>query len=282
MLSDPDINHVKAGLEALDFLVVQDIFLSETAKLGDVVLPAASFAEKEGTFTATDRRVLRVRRAIDPIGESKPDWVIISELAQRMGSKQFDYASAEDIMKEIAELTPSYGGISYDRLDSGEILAWPCPTLDHPGTKFLHKGGFTRGKGCFFAIDFREPAEIPDEEFPFILTTGRLMFQYHTGTMSRRTPSLEKEAPKAFVELNPYDAQRLEIKQGERVVVKSRRGAIQIDVFVTDRVAPGVVFIPFHFAESAANVLTSGALDPEAKIPELKVCAVNVCRGEIS
>ena len=282
MLSDPDINHVKASLEALDFLVVQDIFLSETARLAAVVLPASSFAEKEGTFTATDRRVLRVRKAIDPIGESKPDWVIISELAQRMGSKQFGYASAGDIMKEIAELTPIYGGISYDRLDSGEILAWPCPTRDHPGTKFLHKGVFTRGKGRFFAIDFREPAEIPDEEFPFILTTGRLMFQYHTGTMSRRIPSLEKEASKGFVELNPRDAQRLGIKQGERVVVKSRRGEIQIDVFITDRVAPEVVFIPFHFAESAANVLTSSELDPEAKIPELKVCAVNVCKEEVS
>ncbi len=282
MLSDPDINHVKSSLDALDFLVVQDIFLSETAKLADVVLPASSFAEKEGTFTATDRRVLRVRKAIDPIGEGKPDWLIISQLAQRMGSKQFSYASAEDIMKEIAELTPIYGGISYDRLDSGEILAWPCPTLDHLGTKFLHEGAFTRGKGCFFAIDFKEPAEMPDEEFPFILTTGRLMFQYHTGTMSRRIPSLEKEASEGFVELNPHDAQRLGIEQGERVTVKSRRGQIQIGVFVTDRVAPGVVFIPFHFAESAANVLTSSKLDPEAKIPELKVCAVNVCKEEVS
>ncbi len=278
MLSEPDINHVKSSLEALDFLIVQDIFLSETAKLADVVFPASSFAEKEGTFTATDRRVLRVRKAIDPVGESKPDWVIISELAQRMGSKQFSYASAEDIIKEIAELTPIYGGISHSRLDSGEILAWPCLTPDHPGTKFLHKGAFTRGKGRFFAIDFREPAEMPDKEFPFILTTGRLMFQYHTGTMSRRVPSLEKEASKGVVELNPQDAQKLGIEQGERVVVKSRRGEINIDVLVTDRVAPGVVFIAFHFAESAANVLTSSELDPEAKIPELKVCAVNICK----
>jgi len=281
MLSDPDINHVKTSLEALDFLVVQDIFLSETARLADVVLPASSFAEKEGTFTATDRRVLRVRKAIDSIGESKPDWVIISELAQRMGSKQFNYTSPEDIMKEIAELTPIYGGITYERLDSGGILAWPCPTSDHPGTKFLHKGTFTRGKGRFFAIDFKEPAEMPDEEFPFILTTGRLMFQYHTGTMSRRIPSLEKEASKGFVELHPQDAQRLGVKQGQRVAVNSRRGEIQIDVFITDRVAPGVVFIPFHFVESAANVLTSDKLDPEAKIPELKVCAVSV-RKEVS
>ena len=280
MLSNPDINHVKASIEALDFLVAQDIFLSETAKLAEVVLPASSFAEKEGTFTATDRRVLRVRKVIDPVGESKPDWLITSELAQRMGSNQFDYSSPRDIMKEIARLTPIYGGISYDRLDSGEVLAWPCPTSGHPGTKFLHKGAFTRGKGRFFAIDFRQPAEMPDDEFPFILTTGRLMFQYHTGTMSRRIPFLEKEASKGLMELNSQDAQRLGIKQGERVVVKSRRGEIEVDVLITDRVAPGVVFIPFHFAESAANVLTNSKLDPDAKIPELKVCAVNVCKRE--
>jgi predicted molibdopterin-dependent oxidoreductase YjgC len=278
MLSDPDINHVKSSLEALDFLVVQDIFLSETGKLADVVFPASSFAEKEGTFTATDRRVLRVRKTIDPVGESKPDWVIISEIAQRMGSNQFNYTSTEDIMKEIAELTPIYGGISHSRLDSGEILSWPCPTPDHPGTKFMHKEAFTRGKGRFFAIDFRGPAEMPDEEFPFILTTGRLMFQYHTGTMSRRIPSLEQEASTGFIELNPQDAQKLGIEQGERVVVKSRRGEIKIDVLITDRIAPGVVFISFHFAESAANTLTNSELDPEAKIPELKVCAVNVCK----
>ena len=278
MLSDPDINHVKSCLEALDFLVVQDIFPSETAKLADVVLPASSFAEKEGTFTATDRRVLRVRKAIEPIGESKPDWMIISELAQRMDGRRFDYSSPEDIMKEIATLTPTYSGISYARLDSGEVLAWPCPTPEHPGTKFLHQGEFTRGKGHFIAVDFREPAEMPDEEFPFILTTGRLMFQFHTGTMTRKAPSLEKEASKGFLELNPQDAQRLGIEQGERVVVKSRRGEIEIDTFVSDKVAPGVVFIPFHFAESPANVLTIGELDPEAKIPEFKVCAVNVCK----
>ena len=276
MLSDPDISHVREGLKALDFLVVQDIFPSETARLADVVLPAASFAEREGTFTATDRRVLRVRKAIEPVAESKPDWVIINELGRGMGGKGFDYSSPEDIMKEVAALTPIYGGISYSRLDNGEVLAWPCPTKGHPGIKFLHEGVFTRGKGRLFALDFKKPAEMPDEEFPFILTTGRLMFQYHTGTMTRRIPSLEREASMAFVELNPEDAGRLGIGQRERVVVKSRRGEIELDALVTERIIPGVVFIPFHFAESAANVLTIREIDPEAKIPEFKVCAVSV------
>jgi formate dehydrogenase alpha subunit len=280
VVSDPDINHVKEGLKALDFLVVQDIFFSETAMFADVVLPAASFAEKEGTFTATDRRVLRVRKAIDSIGESKPDWVIISQLAQKMGSSKFNYNSVQDIMNEISRLTPSYGGISFDRLDRGEILAWPCPTQRHPGTKFLHEKTFTRGKGLFTPIDYKVPAELPDTEFPFILTTGRLVSQYHTGTITRRIISLEREAPTGFVELNPQDAQRLKIGQGEKVMVRSRRGEIEIDAFITDRVTPGVVFIPFHFAESAANQLTNRRLDPEAKIPEFKVCAVNVSKME--
>lgn len=280
MVSDPDIDHVKEGLKALDFLVVQDIFLSETAMFADVVLPAASFAEKEGTFTSTDRRVLRVRKAIDPIGESKPDWIIISQLAQNMGNSKFAYKSAQDIMEEIARLTPTYGGISYDRLDNGEILAWPCPTQDHPGTKFLHGETFTRGKGQFTPIDHKDPAELPDEEFPFILTTGRVAFQYHTGTMTRRISSLEREAPTGFVELNPQDAQKLKVEQGDKVKVRSRRGEIEVGTLVTDRITPGIVFIPFHFAECAANKLTNTCLDPEAKIPELKVCAVTIAKVE--
>jgi len=279
MLSDPDINHVKKALSSLDFLVVQDIFLSETAQFAHVVLPGCSFAEKEGTFTATDRRVQRVRKAIEPIGDSKPDWLIISELAKRMGGKGFSYESAEDIMKEIAQLTPSYAGISYERLDNGEVLAWPCPSKERLGTKFLHKDAFVRGKGRFFAVDYKEPAELPDKEYPFILTTGRLMFQYHTGTMTRRIPALERELPTGFVEINTKDAQKLSIAQGEKVKVKSRRGEIEIKAFVTDGIRPGVVFIPFHFAECAANELTIRNIDPEAKIPELKVCAVKVSKG---
>jgi len=277
-LSDPDISHVREALGALDFLVVQDIFMSETAQQAAVVLPAASFAEKEGTFTATDRRVLRLRKAIDPLGDSKPDWAIIRQLAQSMGSNQFNYTSPEEIMEEIAKLTPIYGGISYERLDKGEVLAWPCLTKEHSGTRFLHKEAFPRGKGRFFAIDFKEPAEMPDTEFPFILTTGRLMFHYHTGTMTRKIPSLNSEVSAGFMEISPQDAKRLGVGDGEKVVVRSRRGEIQISASITEKVAPGVVFIPFHFAESAANVLTSRVLDPEAKIPELKVCAVNISK----
>jgi formate dehydrogenase alpha subunit len=279
-LSDPDINHLKKALSSLDFLVVQDIFLSEAAQFAHIVLPACSFAEKEGTFTATDRRVQRVRKAVEPIGDSKPDWIIVSELARRIGGAQFSYTSPREIMEEIAALTSSYAGISYERLDNGEVLAWPCPSEEHPGTRFLHKDAFTRGKGRFFAIDYREPAELPDKEYPFILTTGRLMFQYHTGTMTRRIPALERELPTGFVEINPEDARRLAISQGERVKVKSRRGEIEIKAFITERTLPGVVFIPFHFAECAANELTSGNLDPEAKIPEFKVCAVKVYKGD--
>lgn len=277
-LSDPDINHVREALGALDFLVVQDIFMSETAQQAAVVLPAASFAEKEGTFTATDRRVLRLRKAIEPLGDSKPDWAIISQLAQNTDSNQFNYTSPKEIMEEIAKLTPIYGGISYERLDKGEVLAWPCLTKEHSGTRFLHKEAFPRGKGRFFAIDFKEPAEMPDAEFPFILTTGRLMFHYHTGTMTRKIPPLNSEVSAGFMEINPQDAKRLGVGDGEKVVVRSRRGEIQISASITEKVAPGVVFIPFHFAESAANVLTSRVLDPEAKIPELKVCAVNISK----
>jgi len=277
-LSDPDISHVREALSALDFLVVQDIFMSETAQQASVILPAASFTEKEGTFTATDRRVLRLRKAIEPLGNSKPDWAIISQLAQNMDSNQFTYTSPKEIMEEIAKLTPIYGGISYERLDNGEVLAWPCLTKTHSGTRFLHKEAFPRGKGRFFAIDFKEPVEMPDTEFPFILTTGRLMFHYHTGTMTRKIPSLNSEASAGFMEINPQDAKKLWVGDGEQVAVRSRRGEIQINASITEKVAPGVVFIPFHFAESAANVLTSRTLDSEAKIPELKVCAVNISK----
>jgi len=275
MVSDPDIGHVKEALENLEFLVVQDIFLTETAELADVVLPAASYAEKDGTFTSTDRRVQLIRKAIEPIGESMADWQIICELAKRMGSKEFDYKSSSEIMDEIANLTPIYGGISYDRIQT-KGLQWPCPNKEHPGTPVLHKEKFTRGKGNFLAIEFKEPAELPDKDYPLILTTGRSIFHFHTGTMTRKTEILNREVPTGYLEINPEDAIRLDIKDGETVSVKSRRGKIEIKAMVTDRVTEGVVFIPFHFVECAANVLTNPALDPIAKIPELKVCACKV------
>ena len=276
MLSDPDISHVKEALSKLEFVVVQDIFLTETSELAHVVLPGCSFAEKEGTFTATDRRVLRVRKALEPLGESQPDWIIISDLAKKMGAKDFSYTSPQEIMEEIAQLTPSYGGILHDRLDNGESLAWPCPSKSHLGTRFLHSETFSGRRGRFCPVDYKAPAEVADEEFPLVLTTGRVMFQYHTGTMTRKIATLERESPTGFIELNPKDAKKLSIKNGEKVKVTSRRGEIEAEASVTESILKGIVFMPFHFAESAANKLTSRNLDPIAKIPEFKVCAVKV------
>ncbi|MEM2546352.1 MAG: molybdopterin-dependent oxidoreductase, partial [Candidatus Bathyarchaeia archaeon] len=274
MVSDPDINHVREQLEKLDFLVVQDIFMSETAALADVVLPSACFAEKDGTFTSTERRVQRIRKAVDPPGEAKADWEIIIELSKRMGYNM-SYSSPKEVMDEIAKLTPIYGGISYDRLEK-ESLQWPCPTKDHPGTKFLHKDKFTRGLGLFTPVEYQPPAEQTDGLYPFILTTGRQLHQFHTGTMTRRSPTLVTQAPEGYIEINPIDASKLGISNGEKIKVKSRRGEIEIKAKVTDKVQPGTVFIPFHYAETAANKLTNAALDPKAKIPELKVCAVRL------
>jgi len=275
MLSDPDINHVKEQLEKLDFLVCQDIFLSETAELADVVLPAASYAEKDGTYTSTERRVQRIRKAVDPPGEARADWEIIVDLAKHMGYNEMNYTSPKEIMDEIAKLTPIYGGMHYDRIEATG-LQWPCPNREHPGTKFLHKDKFARGLGLFTAIEFIPPAEQPDGTYPFILTTGRILYHFHTGTMTRKSPTLEIQAPEGFIEINPKDAQKLGISEGDKVRVKSRRGEIIIKAKVTDRVQPGIVFIPFHFAEAAANKLTNSAYDPKAKIPELKVCAVKL------
>lgn len=275
ILSDPDISHVREGLDHLEFLVVQDIFLTETAQLADIVLPATSYAEKDGTMTTTDRRVQMMRKAIEPIGESRPDWQIICSLARKMGSSEFEYSSQTDIMDEIASLTPIYGGIAYERLtETG--LQWPCPSKDHIGTPYLHKDRFLRGKGSFAALEFKEPAELPDEDYPLILTTGRTIFHFHTGTMTRRTETLNREIPTGYVEINPVDAEKLGVTDGELVLVQSRRGEINIKALITERVPKGVIFIPFHFAECAANVLTNPALDPVAKIPELKVCAARV------
>ena len=275
-LSDPDIKQVDAALQHAEFLVVQDIFLSETARLAHVVLPAASFAEKDGTFTNTERRVQRVRKAIEPLPGCKTDMEIICQVAQRLGAAGFDFASPAEVMAEINRLTPSYGGITHERLDRVGSLLWPCPDTDHPGTPYLHKDRFARGLGLFHAVDHEPPAEEPDIDYPFLLTTGRIMFHYHTGTITRRITQLEREVPGCYVEIHPQDAERIGLDDHKRVRVISRRGEIEAEAKVTERVAPGVIFIPFHFAEAAANVLTNPALDPVAKIPEYKVCAVKV------
>lgn len=275
VVSDPDADHVVEALEKLELLIVQDIFLTPTAKLADVVLPGVSFAEKDGTFSNTERRVLRVRKAIDPVGEARQDWEIIQEISNRFGYAMA-YDSPEGIFKEIAELTPSYAGITYERLE-GPGIQWPCPSLEHPGTPFLHNGGnFTRGKGLFHAIDFKPPAEVVDEEYPFWMTTGRVYAHFHTGTMTRNSKALDFEVSEGFMEINPSDAQALDLPDGHRVKIASRRGEIETRVMITDRVEKGVVFMPFHFEEANVNKLTNPAFDPIAKIPELKVCAVKL------
>lgn len=276
MVADPDLHHARHCLEKTEFLVVQDIFLTETAQLAHVVLPGGAFVEKDGTFTGTDRRVQRVRKVVNPPGNAMADWEITCRLAQRLGAGGFDFASPKEVMEEIARLTPSYGGISYERLEELGFLHWPCPAADHPGTPYLHKGKFSRGQGQFHAVEFKEPAESPDQDYPLTLTTGRLMFHFHTGSMTRRSEKLHQEVPEAYVEIHPDDAARISFKRGQRVRVHSRRGQIELDVRVTKRIKPGVVFIPFHFAEAAANVLTHAAIDPIAKIPEYKVCAVKM------
>lgn len=277
MVSDPDLKHVEEALKNLDFLVVQDIFLTETAQMADVVLPAASFAEKDGTFTNTERRVQRVRKGVEPPGQARPDWEIIADLAARMGYAM-RYRSAEEIFAEFTELTPSYAGISYKRLEKEGGIQWPCPTPKHPGTTYLHKDKFVRGKGLFHAIEFIPPAELPDKEYPLLLTTGRVLYHYHTGSMTRRDAGLNFRYPEGHVEMHPVDAMEMGVAEGEKVRVTSRRGRIEMPVMVTSRSLQGTVFIPFHFFEAAANQLTNPVLDPIGKIPEYKVCAVKVAK----
>jgi formate dehydrogenase alpha subunit len=288
MVSDPDLNHVRHALQQTEFLVVQDIFFTETGQYADVVLPAASFAEKSGTFTNTERRVQLVRKAIDPPGEAKPDTWIVAELAKRMialGAAQpdgaaphagWEYDTAADMMAEINALSPIYGGITYERLLKGARLRWPVPTGEHPGTPILHVGRFSRGLGRFAAVDHVAPDELPDEDYPLMLTTGRVIYHWHGGEMTRRARNLEAMYPEALIEINPKDAQRADIQDGAMMKVASRRGEIIAKAEVTERVGPGLIFSTFHFPESAANFLTNPALDPQAKIPEYKVCAVKI------
>lgn len=299
ILSDANSSHVKKALESLDFLIVQDIFPTETAQMADVVLPAASFAEKEGTFTNTERRVQRVRKALEPPGSALADWEIICELAKRVGEKiqaaqaqasekngspplirpfsngYWDYKSPADIFAELAALIPSYAGIGYERLEQGGVQ-WPCPNKYHPGTPYLHKERFVRGLGKFHATKYQPPAEEPDSEFPFLLSTGRIRFHYHTGTMTRRSSAMNCVAPEGFIEMNPQDASDLNIADREKVRLVSRRGEITSRVRVTERSLRKTIFATFHFKESPINMLTNDALDPTGKIPEYKVCAVRV------
>lgn len=275
VISDPHSNHVRECLDKCDFLVVQDIFFSDTAEYADVVLPSASFAEKDGTFTNTERRVERIRKVIEPPGEAKADWQILCEVSKKAGYNGMDYKHPLEIMSEIASVTPIYGGIGYERLDPYG-LQWPCPNKEHPGTPILHKEKFTKGKGTFIARPYIPPAEATDDEYNFILSTGRVYWHWHTRTMTNRTSTLERESPEPYVEINHDDAKELGIKDKQMVKVSSRRGTITLKASLGHIVARGSVFIPFHYREAPANILTILAVDPIAKIPEYKVCAVKL------
>ena len=281
ILSEANANHVEEAIKRLEFFVSQDIFLSETGRYADVVLPAASFAEKDGTFTNTERRVQRIRKAIYPPGKAQPDWLIPCQIAQKMGYKGFDFSHPVEIMDEIASLTPVYGGISFDRLENGG-LQWPCPSPDSPGTVFLHGERFSTpgGKGKFMPLTYRESAELPDSTYPFILTTDRSLYHFHTSTMTRRVGGLETLNGHELLNISPEDAAHLGIEDNEMVTVVSRRGTVKVRTKVTDICPRGVVSMTFHFSESPTNVLTNCAIDPVAKIPETKVCAVNILKGE--
>jgi predicted molibdopterin-dependent oxidoreductase YjgC len=277
VLSEPDMNHTIQSLKNLEFLVVQDIFLTETAKLAHVVLPAAGFAADDGTFTNTERRVQRVRKAVEPPGEAKPDWEIVCLIARKMGWSGFDYTHPQQIWEEMTCLTPSMAGISYERLEKGGIQ-WPCPTPEHPGTPILHTRIFTRGKGKFMGLSYRPAAELPDSSYPLILITGRSLFHYHTRTMTGRVKGLNCFLGEEWVEINPADAAGLGIADKEMVAVSSRRGRVTARAKVTTDTPAGAVYMNFHFAESPTNALTNSACDPISKTPELKFCAVKVER----
>ncbi len=276
LLSDPNLHHLEEALRNLEFLVVQDIFFTDTCKYAHVVLPAAAYAEKDGTFTNTERRVQRIRKALNPPGEAKSDWWILCEVAKRMGY-EMSYSSSEEIFEEIRKVTPQYAGITYKRIDRVGIQ-WPCPNEDHPGTPILHVGKIARGKGLFTPIEHRPPAEQPDEEYTFLLSTGRSYYHYHTGTMTRQCRVCNFYVPEPYLEINPDDAADLGLNDGDIVKVSSRRGEIELKVRISERMKRGEVFSTFHFSEARVNLLTGSALDPISKIPEFKVTAVKVVK----
>jgi len=273
-VADANISHVQAALEEIDFLVVQDIFLTETAKMADVVLPAACFAEKDGTFTCTERRVQRIRKAVDAPGEAKPDWKIFCELSTKMGY-DMDYDSPEDVFNELRHLLPQYAGITYARLEK-EGLQWPVPTEDHPGTPVLHTEKFTRGRGLFIPEDYIPPVELPDEEYPLLFTTGRDLARYNFSSMTGKTPEIDEISPECFAEVNPLDAERLGLKEKNWVRLTSRRGSVEMRATITERSQEGTIFCTYNHLQTLVNMLTLDALDRLSRTPEYKLCAIKV------
>jgi formate dehydrogenase alpha subunit len=281
MMSEPNLNHTRRKMEQLEFLVAQDLFINESGAFADVFLPATSWAEKEGTFTNTDRRVQRVRQALPPRGESRPDWQILCDLALRIearlgrpASAGWDYSHPAQVLEEMGGVVPDYAGVKYYRIEH-EGLQVPVWDDQHPGTPYLFTESFPRGRGKFHPLEYRPAVEMPDDEFPFILTTGRVLEHWHGGSMTRNS-KLDDLYPEALVEVNPADAARIHVTDGQTVRVSSRRGSVVLRAKVTHKTTLGVVFIPFHFSEAAANLLTIDALDPQAKIPEYKACAVRI------
>ena len=275
VVTDADTSHIIKALESLDFLVMNELFMTETAQYADVILPGVSYAEKEGTFSNTERRVQRVRKAVELEGEMRLDTDIFIDLMNRMGYPQ-PYLTSAQIMDEIASLTPSFAGISHERLDKVGSLQWPCTSKEHPGTPILHVEKFAKGVGSFYPAEYTPSAELPDDEYPIILMTGRILYHYTTRAMTGRTPELMEIAGKSFIEINIKDAEDIGIKDGEKVKVTSRRGQIETTARVGEKVSPGETWMPFHFPDGNANWLTNAALDKFAKAPEYKVCAIKI------
>jgi len=274
MMSEPDLDHVRSALKKAELVVVQDIFMTETAKLADVVLPGTTFAEKDGTFTNSERRVQRVRKAIEPIGNSRPDWLILNQLSERMGYDK-NPGSPKEVWDEIGSLAANFAGINYERIENVG-LQWPCPDTEHPGTKFMHQGKFTRGLGKFHALPHRHPAEQPDKEYPMVLSTGRTLYHYNAATMTRRSAGIVQKSNDAFLEMHGNDAARLGIKDGEKAKITTRRGSLEVRTEVSNKVREGMIWMPFHFAEACANELTIGAYDNITMTAEYKVCSARV------
>lgn len=275
VLSDPDANHVKHALSNLDFLVVQDINLTETAKLADVVLPATCYAEKDGTFTASERRVQRVRKAVEAPGQARLDWAILADVSKRLGGNGFDWKCSEDIFNEIRKCIPNYSGISYEKIDRLNGVQWPCTSEDHEGSKYLHKGKFARGERALMVpVEYEGPKELENDEYPIILSTGRAL--YHYNVMTRYSNALDGILPHELVEICAEDAAKYGLEDGDFMRVTSRRGSVVGRAKITERVKPGLIYMTFHFSETPVNQLTSAHYDPITKTAEYKVTAVNI------
>ncbi|GMV44161.1 MAG: hypothetical protein AMXMBFR64_58770 [Myxococcales bacterium] len=279
VLSEPNVSRLEEGLNRLEFLVVQDIFLNETCRWADVVLPAGCFVEKDGVFTNSERRVQRVRKGVEPPGQARADWQILVDLARACGAA-WDYDGPAAIYDELVRDAPKFAGISHGRIDREGGLQWPCPTPDHPGTRFLHEGGVLRGKGLFRAVHYRPPVEEATDEWPLVLSTGRTLYHYNAATQTRRSEGLDTKQPEAFVELHPKDAGERGIRDGDLVRVTTRRGAVRCRAMISKQVRRGCIWMPFHFAEARANLLTTDVGDPETGTAEYKVCAAQVVRED--